>query len=307
MGDCSYANSPTHDGAFRLRVCRELSRLMNIDQILNSSTLSAQSEGNDSGQTFAPAPDNASSASVTKSSPATSPRSISQRAAPQKESSPISQPRYVNSESQEESGLGPLNLPPSQPPQTPGGLPLQPLPPPQHHPPPGLPTAQQTYAYQQQYQQPPFQQYSPQSYYQPQRTGYQASTAHHVQPFQHHSQHPAYAVPQQGYSFALPQGYDRKYGEFSSSMRPWTPPRQERSSQSIQHSVSQENLAPPLDPGDGHSAYAYEGTGLRRVASDGDPQEESSTLAVRPKRRKAPNSTWTLEEDRKLVCLCTQD
>ncbi|KAK9325115.1 hypothetical protein V1517DRAFT_5659 [Lipomyces orientalis] len=297
---------------------------MNIDQILNSSTLSAQSEDNDSGQTVAAAPDNASV--VTKSSPANSPRSLSQQA-PQKELSPTSQPRYVNSKSQEESRLEPPNLPQSQPSQTPSGaalLPLQPLPPPQHNPPPEFPTAQQTYAYQQQYQQHPYLQYSPQSYYQPQRTGYQTSTAHHIQPFQHHqyqptaawsepttaavssaSQPPGYAVPQQGYSLSPPQGYDRNYGEFSSSMRPWTPPREPRSSQSIQHSVSQENLAPPLEPGDGRSAYVYEGTGLRRVASDGDPQEESSTLAVRPKRRKAPNSTWTLEEDRKLVCLST--
>ncbi|KAK9487689.1 hypothetical protein V1527DRAFT_309805 [Lipomyces starkeyi] len=293
---------------------------MNIDRILNSST--AHSEGNDSGQPLTPAHDNASSSpNVTKSSPPP----LSQQHT-QKQLSPTSLPRYIKLPSQEESKFASpttSNVPQSQ---TPLGEPAL-LPPqlilPQHYQPQQQYQApQQSYAYQQQYQQQRYQQYPPQPYYQQLRPGYQASTAqHHIQHIQQHQYQPTelsdqmetyatvaandasqqFGVRQGGHPLSVPQSLDRNYGE-SSSMGLWTPPRQPSSSQGIH----QENLAPVLDSGAGSFAYAYGGTGLRRATSDGDPQEELSMSAAKPKRRKAPNSTWTLEEDRKLVDMVLQ-
>ncbi|KAK9429545.1 hypothetical protein V1505DRAFT_152972 [Lipomyces doorenjongii] len=294
---------------------------MNIDQILNSST--AQSEGNDSSQPSTPALDNASSApTVTKSSP----QSLS-RHHTQKQASPTSLPQYIKLPSQEESKFAAPttpNTPQSQPPLGgPSRLPPQSILPQHHQPQQQYQAPQQSYAYQQEYHQQRYQQYPPQSYYQELRPGYQAPTGqHHIQRIQQHQYQPTelsdqppetyatvasndaaqqYGVRQAGHPLSVPQSLDRNYGE-SSSMSLWTPPRQPSSSQSIH----QENLAPVLDSGVGNFAYAYDGTGLRRATSDGDPQEESSMSAVKPKRRKAPNSTWTLEEDRKLVDMVLQ-
>ncbi|KAK9384718.1 hypothetical protein V1515DRAFT_321792 [Lipomyces mesembrius] len=287
---------------------------MNIDRILNSST--AQSEGNDSSQPLTLALDNASSAPTVKES---SPKSLS-RQHTQKQVPPTSLPQYIKLPSHEESKFAAPttpNIPQSQPPLGgPALLPPQPILSQHHQPQQQYRAPQQSYAYQQQYQQ-----YPPQSYYQQLRPGYQAPAAeHHIQRIQH-QYHPTelsdqpetyatvvsndasqtYGVRQGGHPLSVPQSLDRKNGEFS-SMSLWTPPRQPSSSRSIH----QENLAPVVDSGAGNFEYAYEGTGLRRATSDGDPQEESSMSAVKPKRRKAPNSTWTLEEDRNLVDMVLQ-
>ncbi|KAK9375284.1 uncharacterized protein V1513DRAFT_424837 [Lipomyces chichibuensis] len=290
---------------------------MNIDRILNSST--AQSEGNDSGQPLTPARDNASS------TPNVTPQSPSQQLTQQQQSSPTSRPQYIELPSQEESKFAApttSNIPQSQPPLG-GGPALLPPQLPQHHQSQQQYQAQQySYAYQQQYQQQRYQQYTPQSYFQPLRPGYQPSTAqHHIQHIQQQHYQPTelsdqseayvtvaandvsqqHGVRQGGHPFSAPQSLDRNYGE-SSSMSAWTPPRQPSSSQSIHP----ENLAPVSDSSAGSLGQGSDSTGLHMTTSDGDPQEESGMFAVKPKRRKAPNSTWTLEEDRKLVDLVLQ-
>ncbi|KAK9367506.1 hypothetical protein V1509DRAFT_640567 [Lipomyces kononenkoae] len=268
---------------------------MDIDQILNSST--AQSKDQDP---VPPQPspepwrDNVSSVPETNSSP----ESLSERQHPEKQSSPASAPQYID--------LPPLEISKSTAPvatSIPRSWPSGETPPsqqpilPQHHQTSQYQGTPQSYAYPSQYHQQRYPQYHQQMYYQDQTTAYHVPTAqHHIQPFQqgHYS-------PTGDQQFSFPRAVDQNYGE-SSSVSQWAPLRQSSSSQSI----PQEHFAPTLDSSGSSITRASEGAGLRRLNSDADPQEETSLTAVKPKRRKAPNSTWTLEEDRKLVDMVLQ-
>ncbi|KAK9234163.1 hypothetical protein V1525DRAFT_391724 [Lipomyces kononenkoae] len=278
---------------------------MDIDQILNSST--AQSQDHNPGPPPAPPPpppppepglDNVSSARAIKLSP----ESQVQRH-PEKESSPTSASQHVSLppplEESKSTAPAASDIPQSWPlgetaPLLQQSVVPQYSPSPQqyHHGP------QHSYAYPPQYHHQRYAQYPPPLYYQEQTTPYHISTPqHHMQPFQR-DQYPS-TVEQQ---FSFPHANDRNYGQ-SSSVSQLPPPRQPLSSQSM----PQDHFAPALDSSvSSNLTPAYDGVGLRRSNSDADPQEETSTTAVKPKRRKAPNSTWTLEEDRKLVDMVLQ-
>ncbi|KAK7207491.1 hypothetical protein BZA70DRAFT_264857 [Myxozyma melibiosi] len=116
--------------------------------------------------------------------------------------------------------------------------------------------------------------------------------------------------------YAGPQPYaliaQPAYGAYDTVRQPpYMPPgvqqqqqQQQQSSWTVaqpqaQRQVQQpETISQPRTKGYGYESQAAAGA---EEESQEDPRSAGSSSGVRPKRRKAPNSTWTIDEDRQLV------